>query len=73
MVLMCTSPIQESISNTALLYDFETSLCTLPLLEFLKCLTETPCMYAFKMNLMFLKYKRLSFNLKMHIYNQLFD
>ncbi|GFV83849.1 uncharacterized protein TNCV_387571 [Trichonephila clavipes] len=43
MVLLCTTPLQESISDPTLLYDFELSGCTLPLLEVLKCGTETPC------------------------------
>ncbi|GFX97851.1 uncharacterized protein TNCV_4905021 [Trichonephila clavipes] len=45
MVLLCTTLLQESISDPTLLYDFELSGCTLPLLEVLKCGTETPCIH----------------------------
>ena len=45
MVLLCTSTLQESISDPALLNDFESSGYTLLFLGVGKRLTETPCIY----------------------------
>ena len=59
MALLCTSPVQESISDSALLEDFEPSRCTLSLLGVPKLLTETPCRYvrcSFIREFMFLIY-----------------
>ena len=48
MVLLCTSLVQESISDASLVYDFDSLGGTLPLLGFLKHLIEALCIYLCK-------------------------
>ena len=50
MMLLCTSLLQEIISDPALLHDFVSSGCTLSLLGILKRFTETPCIICINRN-----------------------